>query len=192
MTKTKWMSKCAIMAAVAAVLMFFDFSLPLFPVFLKFDLSEVPVMIAGFALGPWAAVTAELMKNIIHLPATTTMATGEAANFIVGISLAVPAAWLYSCRRTLPMAVIGMATGVVIMTVTGVLVNGLIIVPLYAKLLGLPLETVLAMARAANPYIANQRDLLLLCFAPFNLLKGVLVSLVTLVVYKRVSRVLGI
>lgn len=174
----------AMFGALAAVLMIFEVPLPFIaPSFYGMDISEVPVLVGTFALGPVAGVVMELVKLI--LKPTSTGFVGEFANFCVGCSLALPAGFIYRLNKTKRGAVIGMAAGTVIMTIVAVILNAVVMLPFYSHFM--PLDTIIAAGAAINPAISNVWTFVILAVGPFNILKGVIVSLLTALVYKRVS-----
>ena len=174
----------AMFGALAAVLMIFEVPLPFIaPSFYGMDISEVPVLVGTFALGPVAGVVMELVKLI--LKPTSTGFVGEFANFCVGCSLALPAGFIYRLNKTKKGAVIGMAAGTVIMTIVAVILNAVVMLPFYSHFM--PLDTIIAAGAAINPAISNVWTFVILAVGPFNRLKGVIVSLLTALVYKRVS-----
>ena len=190
--ETKTMAKIAILSAIAFVLMLFEFPVPVAPSFYKLDFSEVAVMIGGFALGPIPAVAIEGMKVILNLlfNGTITMGVGEFANFAIGCAMAVPAAAIYHRNKTRKSALIGMLVGTLVMTVTGVVLNYLVLIPAYVSLAHFPMDAIIGMGQAIFPFIKNTFDLVIACVTPFNLIKGVLVSLITILLYKHVSPLL--
>ena len=174
----------AMFGALAAVLMIFEVPLPFIaPSFYGMDISEVPVLVGTFALGPVAGVVMELVKLI--LKPTSTGFVGEFANFCVGCSLALPAGFIYRLNKTKKGAVIVMAAGTVIMTIVAVILNAVVMLPFYSHFM--PLDTIIAAGAAINPAISNVWTFVILAVGPFNILKGVIVSLLTALVYKRVS-----
>ena len=174
----------AMFGALAAVLMIFEVPLPFIaPSFYGMDISEVPVLVGTFALGPVAGVVMELVKLI--LKPTSTGFVGEFANFCVGCSLALPAGFIYRLNKTKKGAVIGMAAGTVIMTIVAVILNAVVMLPFYSHFM--PLDTIIAAGAAINPAISNVWTFVILAVGPFNILKGVIVSLLTALVYTRVS-----
>ena len=175
----------ALMGASGALLMFLDFSLPVFPGFLKMDLSDLPPLIVSFAWGPAAGMGAELVKNLIHSLATSTAWVGELANFITGSAFVIPAGIIYRRRHTKKGAMAGLAAGTAIMTVTAALANYWILLPFYSKIF--PLEKFIAMSSAVIPAIKDTATLVLYGVAPFNLFKGAVVSLAALKLYKRIN-----
>jgi riboflavin transporter FmnP len=191
-SKTNWIVKVGMLSAVAFLLQLVEFPLGIFPAFLQIDFSDVPALLAGFSLGPAAGVVVELIKNLLHLVLKNsgTGGVGELANFLIGSALVVPAALLYKRKHTRSMAVYGLTAGTVSMAVAGVLANLYILIPFYAKAFGMPVEAIVSMGTAANPSIDSLTTLVLYGIVPFNLLKGVLVSLVTVLIYKRLSPIL--
>ena len=178
-------------AAIATVLHILDFPLPfLAPEFYKVDFSELPVMLCGFYLGPSAAVACEGVKILLKLliKGTSTAFVGDFANFAVGCSLVLPATVVYHIRKRKIGAILGLITGTAVMTVFGSAFNGIYLLPKFSELYGLPLETIIAMGTAVNPIIADITTFVALAVAPLNLLKGSVISLLTMLLYKRVAR----
>lgn len=181
-----------IFAAIAAVLMYFEFALPFAPPFYQIDLSEVPVFICSFSLGPVAGVVCELVKIILKLllKGTSTAFIGDFANFVVGCSFVLPATILYHRFKTKKGALAGMALGTGVMTVFGSLFNAVYLLPAFAAFYGWPLEQIVAMGTEVNGAINSVSTLVLFAVVPFNLIKGVIVSLLTFLLYKRIERLL--
>lgn len=187
---TRRVSFIAMFSALAAVLMLLEIPLFFAPSFYKLDLSEVPVLICAFYLGPTAGVICEFLKVLLKLllKSTTTAFVGDFANFVVGCSFILPAAACYHRHRTRRGACASMVLGTLCLTVFGSLFNALYLLPKFAELYGLPMEAILAMAAEVNPYIHSIPTLVLMAVVPFNLLKGALVSALTFLLYKRVER----
>lgn len=188
----KTMVQVGMLGAVAVVLMMFEIPLGFLPEFYKIDLSEVPVMIGVFALGPVPGVMIELVKVLLHLilRGSTTAGVGSLANFIIGCAMVIPAGYIYRQWRNRKGALAGMAVGVIFMTVVGSLLNALVLLPVYAKAFGMPLDSLVAMGTAINPSITDITSFALFMVVPFNLIKGVAVSLITFILYKYISPVL--
>ena len=160
--------------ALAGVLMVFEIPLPFIaPSFYGLDLSEVPVLVGTFSMGPVAGVIIELVKILVKLiiKPTTTGGVGELANFCIGCSLLLPAGLIYHFRRTKVGAIAGMAAGTVTMAIVGAVINALVMLPFYSNFM--PLDTIIAAGAAINPAISNVWTFAWLCVAPFNLVKGV-------------------
>ena len=191
--KTKYIAFVAMAAAVGGVLMCLELPLFFAPSFYKLDFSELPVLIASFYLGPVAGVTTELLKVVIKLllKGTTTAFVGDFANFVVGCTFVLPASIIYHTHKTKKTAIVGMATGTLIMTIFGSLFNAVYLLPTFSALFGMPMEAIIGMAQEVNPAITNVSTLVLMAVVPFNLLKGIVVSTITYLLYKRLERVLG-
>ncbi|MCQ2451651.1 MAG: ECF transporter S component [Oscillospiraceae bacterium] len=182
----------AIFAAVGAVLMLFEIPLFFAPSFYKMDLSELPVLMCSFYLGPTAGVICELLKVVLKLllKGTTTAFVGDFANFVVGCTLVLPASIIYHFHNSKKSAVVGMLVGTLIMAAFGSLFNAVYLLPKFAELYGLPMEVLIGMGTAVNPAITSVSTLALYAVVPFNLLKGIVVSVFTFLLYKRLESVL--
>lgn len=181
-----------IFAAIAAVLMYFEFPLPFAPGFYELDFSEIPVLICSFSMGPVAGVVCEFLKVVLKLllKGTSTAFVGDLANFVVGCALILPASVAYFANKTKKGAIIGMAVGTICITVVGSLFNAVYLIPTFSVLFGQPLEVIIGMGTAINPSIVSVNTLVLFAVAPFNLLKGVADSVITFFLYKHIERLL--
>jgi len=179
----------AMLAAIAFVLMFFEIPLWFAPYFYELDFSEVPVLIGAFALGPIAGVVIELVKILLNLVirGTDTAGIGELANFLIGCSLVVPSVLIYQKKKSKKYAVIGLASGTIFMVVIGSVLNAYVLLPVFAYFYGAPLESLIEIGTKVNPSITNLSTFVLYAVAPFNLLKGIVVSIITILLYKRLS-----
>ena len=190
-SKTRRLCIIAICSAIAAVLHMLDFPLLfLAPEFYKLDFSELPVMLCGFYLGPSAAVVCEAVKILLKLllKGTSTAFVGDFANFVVGCSLTLPAAAVYHINRKRNYALAGLIVGTVILTVFGSAFNAVYLLPKFSQLFGLSLDTIVSMGTAINGNIHSVSTFVLLAVAPLNLIKGCMISLLTLLLYKKVAR----
>ena len=180
------------LAAVAVILMLFEIPLPFAPSFYKIDFSEVPVLVGCFAMGPVAGALIELVKILLNfvLTGTSTAGVGEIANFVIGCALCVPAGIIYRRNRTRKNALIGMATGTILMTVLGCFVNAYVLLPAYGAAFGMPVSKLVGLGTAVNPHITSLSTFVIFAVAPFNLIKGVAVSAIVFVIYKKISPVL--
>ena len=181
--------KIGMLAAISVVLMLFEIPLPFAPSFYEIDFSEVPVLIGAFAMGPVAGAAIELVKILLNLviTGTDTAGVGELANFIIGCSLCLPAAIVYKRKKTRKGAMIGMAAGTALMVVIGCLINAYVMLPAYSAAFNLPIDALVQMGTAVNPSITSLSTFVIFAVAPFNLLKAVLVSLIVLLIYKKIS-----
>ncbi|MCK5129902.1 MAG: ECF transporter S component [Clostridiales bacterium] len=186
----RYLTKISMLTAIAVVLMYLEFPLPIFPAFLKIDLSDLPALLGGFALGPLAGVIIQLLKNIIHFIVKNdgTGGIGNLANFIVGIALVVPAALIYLKKKSIKTAILGMIVGIFSMAIIAALANYFILWPLYVNLIGK--EAILAMAQVVNKNVTDVGSYILYALVPFNALKGIAVCLIAAFIYKPLSSVL--
>ncbi|SCP99003.1 ECF transporter S component [Anaerobium acetethylicum] len=187
----KEIAKIGMLSAIAVILMLFEIPLWFAPGFYKIDLSEVPVLIGTFAMGPLAGIFIEIIKILLNLliDGTVTIGIGEFANLMIGCAIIVPSGLVYKKIRTRKGALIGMAIGTVVMTVVGCLLNAYVLLPWYAGFMEGGLDALIKMGTAVNPAITSLSTFVLLVVAPFNLLKGIIVSAVTLLLYKKISPV---
>ena len=187
---TKNLVLIAMFSALAVVLHIFDFAIPFIaPDFYKIDLSEIPVLIGSFIMGPVAGVIIEAIKIALKLliKGTSTAYVGDLANFVIGCCLVVPASWIYRIKKSKKGAFIGMAVGTLVMAAAGAIINYAILIPFYVKAFGMPLDVIIGMGAKINPLISNKWTFVLICVAPFNIVKGVIDSLITALIYKRIS-----
>jgi riboflavin transporter FmnP len=181
----------AICGAIAAVLHIMDFPLLfLAPEFYKLDFSELPVMLCGFYLGPSAAVFCEVIKILLKLllKGTSTAFVGDFANFVVGCSLVLPASIIYHTRKSRNSALFGSIVGTLVLTFIGSLFNAVYLLPKFSQLYGIPMDAIIAMGAAINGGITNVYSFVMLAVAPLNLIKGTMISMLTMLLYKKVAR----
>ena len=141
--KTHKLVITAMLAAVATVLMFLEFSVPIMPGFIKLDISELPALLASFSLGPIPGVAVCLIKNLVNLTHTSTGGVGELCNFLLGVSFVVPAGLLYKKMKSRKGAFLGSLLGAFIMAVLSVPLNYFITYPIYAAFM--PMEGIIGM-----------------------------------------------
>ena len=181
----------SICSAIAMVLHVLDFPLLfLAPEFYKLDFSELPVLLCGFYLGPSAAVTCEGVKVLLKLlvKGTSTAFVGDFANFVVGCSFVIPATIWYHIHKSKHSAVIGLILGTVSMAVLGSAFNAIYLLPKFSQLFELPLDAIIGMGANIHGGVNSVSTFVLLCVAPLNVVKGVTVSVLTMLLYKRVAR----
>ena len=191
--KTRTLVEIGMLGAIATVLMLFEFPLPFIaPPFYELDFSEVPVLVGAFALGPMAGATIELIKILINLMinGTATAFVGEIGNYIIGCSFIIPAALIYKKRKSKKHALIGMIVGTLVMTIFGCFLNAYVLLPTYAAAFGMPIDVIVGMGTAINANINSVMTFVIIAVAPFNILKGVVVSVVTMLIYKHISPIL--
>ncbi len=190
-TKARRLTIIAICSALAAVLHMLDFPLLfLAPEFYKLDFSELPVMLCGFYLGPSATVACEGIKILLKLllKGTSTAFVGDFANFAVGCAFVLPAVSIYHIRKTRCSALWGLLAGTLVLSCFGSAFNAWYLLPKFSQLYDLPLDTIIAMGSKIFPAVKNLPTFVLLCVAPLNLIKGAAVSILTLLLYKKVAK----
>ncbi len=189
---TKMITQIGMLGAIATVLMLFEIPLPFAPSFYEIDFSEVPVLIGCFTMGPLAGALIELVKIILNfvINGTTTAGVGEIANYVIGISFCLPAGIIYKKCKSKKGAVIGLTVGTLFMTVLGCFVNAYVLLPTYAAAFKMPINALVEMGTAVNANINSLFTFVMFAVAPFNLLKGVMDSIIVLAIYKKISPIL--
>ena len=180
----------AMLSAVAFILMFLDFSVPIMPSFIKLDLSELPALIAAFSLGPVYGVAVCLVKNLLHLLITSTGGVGELSNFLLGAVFVLVAGLIYKHKKSRKSALLGSLLGAAAMAAFSVLSNYFLVYPVYYNFFNLPEEMVLEMYRALIPSMGNILQCLIVFNMPFTFVKGLASVIITFVIYKRISPIL--
>ena len=186
---TSSLVKISILSVLAFLIMFIEFPVLFFPEFLKLDLSDIPAIIGGFALGPVAGIFIELIKNLLHfITKTQTGGVGEFANFLVGGAFVFVSSGIYHISKNKKNAIIGCIIGTVAMAIIGGLANNYILLPFYTKFM--PIDQIVKMGSVVNKAIVDVKSLILYAIVPFNLVKGLVVSVITAVLYKKVAPIL--
>lgn len=190
--KVKKIAFIGLMGAVSAVLMLFRFPIPFMPPFLSFDLSGLMEMLGGFMFGPMAAACIIVVKILLQLvmQGSFSLGTGELQNLILSCSYVLPALIIYHRNKTKKMAITGMAVSTIFVSVMAVFTNLYLIIPFYVKLFGMSMDDIITMCRTVSPAMKNVTTMAVFGLLPFNLIKYGVTSLVTFIVYKRLSRVI--
>ena len=189
-TKVRALTGTAMLGAVAAVLMYLEFPIPIMPAFIKLDVSELPALIASFAYGPVSGVLVCLIKNLIKLPSTSTAAVGELFNFVMGALFVGVAGIVYKRNKTRKGAIVGALLGALVMAVVSVPYNYFVVYPAYVVMYHLPLEAIIGMYQAINPSVDGLLTCLLVFNLPFTFVKGVLDAVLCFLIYKPLSPIL--
>lgn len=188
---TSKLVKISILAAIGYILMFIAVPIPaLFPDFLKIDISDLPVLLGGMALGPIAGIWIAFLKNLLQLVTgfSTTGGVGELANFIIGGSFVWVVSFIYSNTKNIKGVIVGLLLGIITMTIVGCIANYVLILPFYSTIM--PIDQVINMGSKINHLITNKITFILWIIAPFNLIKSSLISLITLPMYKKTEKIL--
>lgn len=184
------MASIAVMSAVAMLLQFIEFSIPIIPSFIKLDFSDIPELIITFAYGPVAGCLVCLLKNLIHMPLSGSAFIGELSNFLLGCCFVVPAGLIYKKNKTKKTALVASVVGAVIMGICSFPLNYFLIYPLYMKVLGFPYEAIVGMYQAILPAADTLVKDLIIFNVPFTIVKGLICAAVTFLIYKRLSPIL--
>ena len=187
-SKVRTMTGVAMLSAVAYVLMFFEFAVPLMPSFIKLDFSELPALIGGFAYGPAAGVAICLIKNIIHLLNTQTGGVGELSNFILGAVFVFISAAIYKKMHSKKGAILGATVGAAAMAAVSLVTNYYIVYPIYTVFM--PMDAIIGAYQLILPSVKDLWQCLLVFNVPFTFIKGMCSVIVTVMVYKPLSPIL--
>ena len=188
--RTRVLTGTAMLGAVAALLMYLEFPIPIMPAFIKLDVSELPALLASFAYGPVSGIVVCLIKNLIKLPSTSTAAVGELFNFVMGALFVGVAGLIYKRNKTRKGAIVGALLGALVMAVVSVPYNYFIVYPAYVVMYHLPLEAIIGMYQAINPNVNGLLACLLVFNLPFTFVKGALDAVLCFLVYKPLSPIL--
>lgn len=184
----RYLTVTAMLSAIAFILMFLDFSVPIMPAFIKMDLSELPALIGSFAMGPMCGVIVCLIKNILHLFMTSTGGVGELSNFVLGVAFVLPAGLIYKHKKNKKSAFLGALLGAVCMGLVSFPSNYFVVYPIYETMM--PLETIIAAYQAIVPSVTKLWQCLLFFNVPFTFVKGMFSVIITMLVYKKISPIL--
>lgn len=191
--KTSTLVKISILSAIGYILMFISVPLPmLFPEFLKIDISDLTALLGGISLGPMVGISISFLKNLLQFVTgmSTTGGVGEIANFLIGGSFVFTVSYIYSKKRNLFGVIVGLISGIVIMTIVGCIANYFIILPFYSTI-GFSIDAVVSMGSKINPAINDKLTFVIWIIAPFNILKSLIMSLLTLPMYKKTEKILN-
>lgn len=191
--KTSTLVKISILSAIGYILMFISVPLPmLFPEFLKIDISDLTALLGGISLGPMVGISISFLKNLLQFVTgmSTTGGVGEIANFLIGGSFVFTVSYIYSKKRNLFGVILGLISGIVIMTIVGCIANYFIILPFYSTI-GFSIDAVVSMGSKINPAINDKLTFVIWIIAPFNILKSLIMSLLTLPMYKKTEKILN-
>ncbi len=184
--------RMAVLTAISAVL-FLTFEIPIIPPMYKLDFSNIPVLLGSFAMGPWAGMIVLLLKNVVQLifrGLGSTMGIGNLADVLTGAAYLLPAAFIYQHKKTRKGALIGMGAGVLCQVIVAVIVNYLVMIPFYINAYHMSIDKIVSYATKVIPFVDTEWKFYFLACAPFNLLKAVVISLITYLIYKPLSPIL--
>jgi riboflavin transporter FmnP len=186
--KIRFIAITGILGAISTVLMMLSFSVPFMPSFLKLDFSELPALVASFSMGPLAGVAVCFIKNLINVTMSTTGGVGELSNFLLGVCLVLPAGLVYKFRKNRLAAFLSALAGSLIMALASLPLNYFVTYPMYMKFM--PIEAIIGMYEAILPGVDGLLSCLLIFNIPFTFLKGLLVTVLTFIIYKHISPII--
>lgn len=178
----------ALLSAISYIMAFMEFPVPLTPSFARMDFSDFPALIGSFAFGPVAGLLIEFVKNALQLTSTSTGGIGELANFLMGGSFVFTAGLIHRLQKTQKMAWISGISGSIVMGIVAALSNYFILLPLFENFM--PIDQLIASFETFIPFIHSKRDIVIYNAFPFNMIKGVIITIVTMLIYKRICPVL--
>ncbi len=184
----RYITVTAMLSAIAFVLMFLDFSVPIMPAFIKMDLSELPALIGAFAMGPMCGVLVCLIKNLLHLLMTSTGGVGELSNFVLGVAFVLPAGLFYAKKKSKQSAIIGSFVGALCMALISFPSNLFVVYPIYENFM--PREVIIAAYQAIAPSVSTLWECLLFFNVPFTFVKALISVVITMLIYKKLSPIL--
>ena len=181
-----------VLGGLSAIIMLFDFPLPFAPGFLKFDVSDIPGLFAGFFLSPVCGCLVAGVKILLNLVlnGTTTAFVGEAANLAGSCCFILIASVIYHKNKTKKTALLGMLASAVATSFMFIFMNAYVTFPMYGKVYGMSMEVIIAAAAKVNPLVHDTVTMMLFSIFPFNLVKYFICSVVTAAVYKKCSTAL--
>ncbi|MBQ7942953.1 MAG: ECF transporter S component [Lachnospiraceae bacterium] len=188
--RAKEITFISLMGALAAVLMLFKFPLPMMPPFMDFDFAGVVEIVGGLMFGPVAAVYIIIVKILLKMVmmGSTSIGTGEIQNVLLSCAYVLPAVFLYRRNKTKKMAIIGLLLGTIAAIVVAILTNLYLIIPFYANLAGMTVEDIIGMCTAVNPAVTDMTSFVILGIIPFNVIKYGGSSILTMALYKHLSK----
>lgn len=186
---TKNLTMIAMFSAISAVLMVFEIQLPFSPSFVKFDFSNLPVMLGGFLIGPFAGGIIVFMKILLHflLNGTTSFFVGDLSNLLLTLSFVLPASFIYQQKKTKKTTIQGLLVSIICTSLLAIIFNLFLIFPLYLKVLNLKMVDLINMIHVVNPLVKDVFTMIVFSLLPFNLFKYSIVSMITMLSYKKLS-----
>ncbi len=182
---TRRIAVIGVFAAISTILMFFELPLPFMPPFLKFDPSGVPILLSSMIFGPAAAICVTFVKDIIHLLSTTTGGVGELADFLIMSSFSVAAGLVYRKKSDRTGVLLATLAGTIAIAIVGALANYYLLIPFFSNIM--PIEAIIAACAELNPAIDGLAAYIFFGAIPFNVIKGLLLTALTLLLYRKLE-----
>ncbi|MBQ6582726.1 MAG: ECF transporter S component [Mogibacterium sp.] len=185
---TEQLAIIALLSAISFVLAFFEIPMPLSPSFAMMDLSDLPAVLAAFSIGPWGGVLVEVIKNLLQATSSSTGGIGELANCLMGCAYVLPAGLIYQRNKTKKGALYGCIAGSLSIGVVAAVLNYFVLLPMFEMFM--PIDQIIAMFSDILPFIHTKFDVCLYNALPGNIFKGVIISIISMLIYKPLSPVL--
>ena len=185
----KLIARVGVLGAIAALLFLIP-GIPIVPPIYKLDFSTVPVLLGGFSLGPVPGLLILLVKDLVGLTNSSSMGVGELADVLASAAMMLTAVAIYRRHHSRRGALIGLIAGTAVMTAAAALINYYIVIPFYVAAMNMPAEAIVSMIGKVIPAVDSLPKLIAFATTPFNLLKGVVLSVITFLLYKRLSPLL--
>lgn len=188
-TNVRFLTLTAILSAIAVILQYLEFPVPLIPSFVKFDFSDLPAILAAFLVSPLSGVAVCVLKNVIHMAVSMSAGVGELCNCLLGIAMVIPAWLIYKVKPSKGTAALAMLGGCVIVALASLPINYFITYPFYENFYGLPMEAILGMYREINDGVGSLWDALIWFNMPFTFVKFLIDSIIVFFIYKPLAKV---
>lgn len=186
---TQYLTRIAVLTALASIL--FTISIPVVA-FYHLDFSNLPVLLGAFSMGPVPGLIILFLKSLIGCLTSSTMYVGELADFLMGAAFILPAALIYKHSKSRKSALIGMIVGTLAQIVAACLINYFLLIPFYMTAFGMPMDAIIGMCAKTLPFVDSEMKVIFFVTAPFNLLKGVVLCVLTYIIYKPLSPLLHV
>lgn len=184
-SKIRRVTLLGIFAAISTVLMHFELPLPFMPPFLKFDPSGVPILLSSMLFGPSAAISVTLVKDLIHVLSTTTGGVGELADFLIMSTFSIVVGLIYRKRSDRKGVLLATLAGSVAIAIMGALANYYLLIPFFSKVM--PMDVIWETCAKINPAIDGLNAYILFGAIPFNVIKGLLLTALTILLYRKLE-----
>ncbi len=187
----KLLVRVAVLSAIGVILSLVSVPIPIFPSFLEISIADVPGVFGAMMLGPIPAVIIEFIRSFTNMVflGSYTGGVGELADFLMGSALVIPVGILFQKQRNDKNFYIGASLGIIFMAIAGCVLNYLLLLPVYAKVMSVPVQSFVDMSTAIFPFIDTMPKFLLFTIAPYNILKGGLVFLISYFLYKVTKKI---
>ncbi len=188
---TRVIAQIGILAAISYFLRFIEIPIPIFPSFLKIDLSDVVAVFGGLSMGTLPGFLIVVIKNLLQaVTGSTTGGVGEIANILIAGPYVLMICWMCRNAKTYKNVLIGGVLGTIAMAIVGAVVDYYIVFPLYAFVM--PMDVIINMGTVLNPKVTDLFTFMIWIVIPFNIVKGAIMTVVILPLYKKMEKILSV